>query len=184
MKSASAALRRHKRVDREALCAEFLGWDAKPPVISSSKMLFVEKQQNTFSSIKLKMPQSINYAVSYCFAFVRCWAHSAPSWIKWVQHLFELLPCLFQCSPFWGLWFQQKALIYVPCSLASPYTLSLTRYSLSDPLHGWNGALKDSFTSWKWQFLWVSWMKCALFGCFQNMHNTSETFRGKQGSNV
>lgn len=150
MKSADAALRRHKRVDGEALCAEFVGWDAKPPVISSSKKLFVKKQQNTFSSIKFKTPQSINYAVSYGFAFVRFWAHSAPSWTKRAQHLFWSLPWLFQCSPFWGPWFQQKGLIYAPCSPASPHAPSLTRYSWSDPLPGWTRALTDSFPFWKW----------------------------------
>lgn len=150
MKSVSTALWQHEGVGVEALCAEFVGWDAKSPAISPSKKLFVKKQQNTFSSIKLKMPQSINYAVSYCFAFVRCWARSAPSWTKRAQHLFWSLPQLFQCSPFQGPWFQQKTFIYAPCSLASPCVFSLTRYSWSDPLSSWTGALTYSFPFWEW----------------------------------
>lgn len=107
-----AAIWQHKRVGGEALYVESVGWDAKPPVISPTKILFVEKQQNTFSSIKLKIPWPVNYAVCFDFVSGRCWVHSAPSWTSQAQHLFWSVPWLFQCSPFWGPWLQQRALVY------------------------------------------------------------------------
>lgn len=154
MKSASAAFWQQKTVGKKPCVLNLWG--------ETSNLLWFPLAKscvwNTsgIHSVQLRSKcQSINYAVSYCFALVRCWAHFARSWTKRGQHLFWSFQCLFQCSPFWGYQFQQKPLIHEhahqlhPMHSTQPDTPSLT-HCLAELGLWWIAFLSESDSSSEW----------------------------------